>query len=234
MKGVIRKELRQYFHSMTGYAFAAMFLCVSGAIFVTGNLFSQQGQIAAFFSTAASLLLYLVPILTMRMYAEERKQKTDELLLCAPVPIATVMIGKFLAAFLVFLAALTGTLAYPAILYAFGFWEPMTVAGCYAGFMLLAAALIAVGQFISVLTDSQFVAAIVTYSVFSLTAIAGSAASAVSDEWLRAALRFVSLTAHMSGFSYGVFNLAEAVYYMSIAALFLFAGVYVLQRKRVA
>ena len=110
----------------------------------------------------------------------------------------------------------------------------MTVAGCYAGCMLLAAALIAVGQFISVMTDSQFVAAIVTYSVFSLTAIAGSAASAVSDAWLSAVLRVVALVAHTSGFSYGVFNLAEAVYYVSITALFLFASVYVLQRKRVA
>lgn len=234
MRSIVRKELRQVFHSMTGYAFVAMFLCVSGAIFVTGNLFSQQGQIAVFFSSLSSLLLYLIPILTMRLYAEERKQKTDELLLSAPVSIAAVMLGKFLAAFIVFLIPLAGTLVYPAILYAYGFFEPMTVAGCYAGCMLLAAALIAVGQFISVMTDSQFVAAIVTYSVFSLTAIAGSAASAVSDTWLSAVLRFVALVAHTSGFSYGVFNLAEAVYYVSITALFLFASVYVLQRKRVA
>lgn len=234
MRGVFRKELRQYFHTMTGYAFIAMFLCVAGAMFVTGNLLSQRGEITAFFANASTLLLYLLPILTMRMYAEERKQRTDELLLTAPVSLVTVMLSKFLAAFCVFLMPLAATLIYPAVLAAYGFWEPMTVVGNYAGCMLLAAALIAMGQFISVLTDSQFVAAIVTYSLFSLLAIAGNVSAAATNEWARAVLHFVALPAHMTGFSYGVFNLAEAIYYLSITALFLFGSVYVLQRKRVA
>lgn len=234
MKGVYRKELRQYFHTMTGYAFIAMFLCITGAVFVVGNLISQNGNITAFFSSISSVLLYLLPILTMRMYAEERKQRTDELLLTAPVSLVTVMIGKFLAAFSVFMLPLLCTLLYPAILAFFGFWEPVTVLGNYMGCMLLAATLIAIGQFISVLTDSQFVAAIVTYSLFSLLAIAGNVSAAVSSAPLREALQFVAVINHMAGFSYGVFNLADAVYYLSTTLLFLFGCVYVLQRKRVA
>lgn len=234
MWGVCRKELRQYFHTMTGYAFIAMFLCITGSIFIIGNLLSQNGNIAVFFSSMSSVLLYLLPILTMRMYAEEKKQRTDELLLTAPISLAAVMIGKFGAAFIVFMLPFLCILLYPVILASFGFWEPMMVLGNYVGCMLLAAALIAIGQFISVLTDSQFVAAIVTYSIFTLLAIAGNVSASISVEPLREMLQFVAVTAHMTGFSYGVFSLAEVVYYLSITSLFLFGCVYLLQRKRVA
>ena len=234
MWGVYRKELRQYLHTMTGYAFIAMFLCISGCMFVIGNLIAQSGEITVFFSSASTLLLYLLPILTMRMYAEERKQRTDELLMTAPVSLLALMAGKFLAAFSVFAMPLCVTLIYPVILACYGFWEPMTVLGNYAGCMLLASTLIAIGQFISVLTDSQFVAAIVTYSLFSLLAIVGNLSPALPSAALRQALAFVAVTAHMTGFSYGVFNLADAVYYLSTTLLFLFGCVFVLQRKRVA
>lgn len=234
MKGVYRKELRQYFHSMTGYAFIAMFLCISGVVFTVGNLIPQNGKITVFFSSFSSVMLYLLPILTMRVYAEEKKQRTDELLMTAPVSAACVMAGKFLAAFTVFLIPLAGTLLYPAVLARFGFWEGAAVLGNYAGCMLLGAALIAIGQFISVLSESQFVAAIVTYSLFTLLSIAGNMSASAGSPALRALLRFAAVPAHMDGFSWGVFPLADAVYYLSVALLFLLGCVYVLQRKRVA
>ena len=234
MKGLLRKEWTHLFQTMTGYVFVAMYLALSGAVFTLSNLLSQSGDIKSYFSIFTTVSVLICPILTMGSFSEERKQKTDELLLTAPVSLTSVVISKFLATLSVFLLPMLVTLAYPALLAAYGASAPMVTLGNYVGLTLLAAACIAIGQFLSMLTDSQFVAAMMTYSVFALLLLAGAGVTMVSDPAAQKALRFLAIAAHCEGFSYGVFDWTQAVYFISIAALFLFLGVTVLERRRLA
>ncbi len=232
MAGIYKKEISHYFKTMTGYVFIAMYLAVSGAMFTTVNLLSQNGDIRAYFSAMTTVVTFLLPILTMGMFAEERKQKTDELLLTSPISLTAVVLGKFFSTFTVFLIPLSVTGIYPLLLSAFGASAPMVTLGSFFGFMLLAMAFIAIGLFLSMLTDSQFVASVMTYSLFALLLLANGTTALSGSAVLNALLRFVALTGHYNGFSYGVFQLTEIIYYVSIAALFLFLSIYMLERKR--
>jgi len=234
MKGLFAKEWRHLFTTMTGYVFIALYLALSGAVFTLTCLLAQSGDIKSYFSVFNTVAVLLFPILTMGSFSEERRQKTDELLLTAPVTLTSVVLGKFLATLAVFLLPMLITLCYPAVLYAFGVRALAATVGNYVGLVLLAGACIALGQFLSLLTDSQFVAAMTTYAVFGLLLLAGSAVSMVHQPMLQAALRFLAIVTHCEGFSYGVFDAMEAVYYLSVTVLFLFLSVYVLERRRIS
>ncbi|NLA53050.1 MAG: ABC transporter permease subunit [Clostridiales bacterium] len=234
MRGIFAKEWRHYFKTMTGYAFVAMYLALSGAVFTFTNLLAQDGDIKSYFSLFTTVAILLFPILTMGIFAEERKQKTDELLLTSPVTMTAIVLGKFLAMFTVFLIPMFITLIYPAVLLFYGAGAFAETAGNYAGLMLLSMACIAIGQFISLLSESQFVCAILTYAVFALLLFAGQAMSLVSHPVLKSTLSFLAITGHSNGFSYGVFDLTQLVYFLSISALFLSLSVFVLERRRLA
>ena len=234
MKGIYRKEMSQYFHSLSGFIFIAMYLALSGVLFTTLNLLAQNGDIKVYYSAAVILCMLLIPILTMRLFSDERKQKTDTLLLTSPVSLTTIILGKFGATFTVFLIPLAISGIYPVILLFMGVSAPWIFLGNLLGMMLLGAALIAIGLFLSMQTDSQFIAAVLTYSLFVLSFLAGSATTFTGNPILLGILRFVAIAEHCRGLSYGVFPLADILYYLSITALFLFLGVYTLERKRLA
>jgi len=234
MKGLFCKEWNHLFKTMTGYVFIALYLALSGAVFTLTCLLAQSGDIKSYFSVFNTVSVLLFPILTMGLFSEERKQKTDELLLTAPVTLTSVVMGKFLATLSVFLLPMLVTLCYPAVLYLFGVRALAVTVGNYLGLLLLASACIALGEFLSLLTDSQFVAAMTSYAVFGLLLLAGSATSMVSNPTLQAALAFLAITTHCQGFAYGVFDLMEAVYFLSVTALFLFLSVYMLERRRLS
>ena len=234
MKGVFSKEWRHFFKNMTGYVFIAMYLALSGAVFSATNLLTQSGDIKSYFSVFNTVSVLLFPILTMGVFSEERKQKTDELLLTAPVSITAIVLGKYLATLAAFMVPMAVTLVYPIILAGFGAHAWMATVGNYLGLALLAGACIAIGQFLSLLTDSQFVAAITTYAVFVLCLFADTGSRMVADPLLKGALAFLAIAEHSKGFSYGVFEMSQAVYYLSIISLFLFLSVYLLERKRLS
>lgn len=231
MQGIIKKEWNQYFKSMTGYIFFAIFLMITGVYFVMGNLMSQNGDIKTFFSSIFSVIMFLIPILTMRSFSEEKKQKTDELLFTSPVRITTVILGKFFATFFVFLAALCFTLLYAVILSVLGASDPAVTVGNYVGIALMAAAFISIGLFISVQTESQLVSAIVTYGVLLLLYLMNSA-KAFLDGIAGQLAGFLAVTGHFEEFTYGIFNPVHVVYYVSITVLFLFLSVYSLESRR--
>lgn len=231
MSGIIKKEWNQYFKSMTGYVFIAIFLVITGLYFVMVNLMSQNGDIRSFFSAIFSVIMFLIPILTMRSYSEEKKQRTDELLLTSPVRITWVILGKFIATFLVFLTALSFTLLYPAVLAALGSFDPMVTMGNYLGLALMAAVFISIGLFVSVQTESQLVSAVVTYAIILLLYLMNSAKIFI-DGAAGKILNFFAVTGHFEEFTYGIFNTGSVLYFISITAIFLFFSIYSLEIKR--
>lgn len=168
MLAILKKELYTYFKSMTGYIFMASLLFFVGLFFVLTNLIGMSPQYNSVLSNITFVFLLIVPILTMRLMAEEAKQKTDQLLLTSPISLPQIVIGKYLGAVSVLLLTLLITFIYPIILSTMGTVNWGEVLGGYIGFFLFGSALIAVGLFISSLTDNQVIAAVVTFTVLLL------------------------------------------------------------------
>ncbi|HHY81217.1 MAG TPA: ABC transporter permease [Clostridiales bacterium] len=168
MLAIIKKEFLTYFKSMTGYIFMASLLFFVGLFFVMSNLLSLSPDYNTVLSNITFVFLLVVPILTMRLMAEETRQKTDQLLLTSPVSLTEIVMGKYLGAVSVLFLTLAITWIYPIILSTMGSVTWSEVIGGYIGFFLFGSALIAVGLFISSITDNQVIAAVATFTTLLL------------------------------------------------------------------
>ena len=169
MAAIFKREMKMYFSSMIGYVFTAFFVLVTAIYFSLQNILSLSPQFENVFNSVIMMFLILAPILTMRLLSEETKQKTDQLLLTSPVSVVGVVLGKFFAAVTVFIIALVITMLFPLILSFYGSIAVAQIIGSYIGFFLLGSSFIAVGLWISSITDNQIVSAVATFaSVFLL------------------------------------------------------------------
>ncbi len=231
MKAIFKRELRAYFTSMLGYIFLTMFLVLTGVLFYLNNVYFGVTSVKNFFDLLTTWAIFIIPLLTMRLYAEDRKLKTDQLLLTAPVSVRSVVLGKFFAAFTVLMAAVVITLIYIVVISFFGTVNWAETISCYVGFILLCTVVLAIGGFMSSLTDSQIVAAVSTYAVLIVTVFLGNIASAASGV-LKTALLWISPTERFLDFAMGILDPSALVYYLSLTVLFLFLTVNVTERRR--
>ena len=163
MLAIMKREFKAYFSSPTGYVFMGFFLLLTGFFFVMSNVLQASPDYNAVLGSITFIFLIVVPVLTMRLISEETKQKTDQLLLTSPLSLTKMVLGKYFAAVGVFLLTLLVTALYPVLLSLFGSVAVWEILGGYIGFFLLGSAFIAVGLFVSSLTDNQVIAAIVTF-----------------------------------------------------------------------
>ena len=164
MLAVFMRELRAYFENITGFIFMGFFLLLSGIFFVFNNLIPQSPNYNGVLGSMTFIFLIVVPILTMRLLSEETRQKTDQLLITSPLSLTGMVLGKYLAAVAVFLLALVVTFIYPVLIDIVGDVNLPEIIGGYIGFFLLGSAFIAVGLFVSSLTENQVIAAVVTFA----------------------------------------------------------------------
>ena len=170
MLAIYKKELRQYFNSMIGFVFLAFFLVIIGIYTWAYNLSSGLGNFVVTLGGISFMYVLLVPILTMRIVAEENRQKTDQLLYTAPVSLTKIIVGKYFAVLTLFSCAFIPICIYPLIIHMYG--TDVRLAPAYSsiiGFYLLGAATIAIGLFISSLTESQVIASVVSFITLLLT-----------------------------------------------------------------
>lgn len=222
MKTIYKKELRQYFHSVIGYVFLAIFLLIGGYYFMVSNLLAGSGDIADFFQNIVQILIFLMPLLTMRSFSEEKRQKTEILLYTKARRIRDVVLGKYLAAMTVFGAGLFVTLAFPLILAACGSSQAALTAGCYMGLILLMGAFISIGMFVSSLTDNQIVAAAGTYLILFLMWYSYGFGSTVQNQALLRLLNRISLMNLYYELVMGVLNPSGILTLVSVSVIFLF------------
>ncbi|MFQ3619533.1 MAG: ABC transporter permease [Spirochaetales bacterium] len=169
MMAIWKRELKSYFLTPMGYIYMGFFLLVAGVFFTFGNLLTRSSQYTGFLGGILFIYLFAVPLLTMRLFSEEKRQRTDQLLLTSPVSIPEIVLGKFLAAFTVYLITLAITVIYAIVVGVFGdlaFWETL---GSYIGFIFLGASYISVGVLVSAGTENQLTSALVSF--FSLLLI---------------------------------------------------------------
>ena len=226
MKAIFNREFNSYFTSMLGYVFLTIFLLLTGVMFYVVNIRFMTARMTNFFSIVNNWALFLLPLLTMRLFSE------DQLLLTAPISTKEIVFGKYLAAFGIFMVGVLITLIYPVILAFTGNLPIAETISCYVGFILLCSAILAIGAFMSSITESQIVAAVATYGVLIFTLLLGSVASNVSNEIIVKILLWLSPVQRFSDFTLGILNFEPIIYYLSITGLFLFFTVMVFERRR--
>ncbi len=249
MKGILaiyRREIGSFFVSPIAYVVIGLFLVISGIFFyftLAGAIQWYQGMqmqamrsgmppevdlanevLRSFINTTATIILFLAPILTMGVYAEERRRGTMEMLMTSPISEFQIVVGKFLAAFTLFLIMIAPTLLYQLIVRMYSD-PPMPwkiVLTSYLGLVLLGATLIAIGCFISSLTESQIVAAAITFVVSLILWLLNAFVGRSSNDWLSQVGQYLSILQHHDDFAKGVIDTTNIIYYISMILLALF------------
>lgn len=224
MWAVYKKELKSYFLSPIGYVVVGILLLVCAVFFYLTTVSSGSVDLGAlYFYTALYGLMIAVPILTMRMFAEERKTGTEQLILTTPVNIVGVVVGKFLAAMSVILVALLISFIYFGIMCYFGNPNIMVLLVAMLGFLLVSGAAIAIGMFASSITESQVIAGITTIAFLIMSLF-------IPD--LGKEFQLVSIIDFYQKFPLGVISLSEVVGAVSLTAMFMAFTIIVMQRRK--
>ena len=224
MWAVLKKEFKSYFLSPIGYVFIGLFLAMFSLLFYIITIYSGTVTYqAVFYNAVIYVLIFIIPLLTMRMFAEERKSGTEQLLMTSPRSIVGITLGKFIAATLVVVITELLTLIYLGILCYFKVPDMATVGVTMLGFLLLSMAYISLGMFISSLTENQIVAAIVTIAIFVVTWLLPN----LSTSFLQ-----FSLFEKFYPYVTGVFPITETINFVSLTIMFIVLTIIVLKRRK--
>ena len=216
MFAVIKKELKSYLLSPIGYIFIGLFLLMFSILFYNSIFKAGVAYFQYAFYDASTIMTFLIPVLTMRMFSEERKNGTEQLLLTSPRSITSIVLGKFFAAGIIMIITEALTLIYFAILKYFGNPSLLVALNTLLGFLLLSLAYISFGMFASSLPENQIVAAIITIAFFLFVSFFQSSVGILS---------MFSLVSMFQKFPLGIIALKEVVGYLSFTVLFILLAV---------
>ena len=246
---VFKREFRAYFTSPMAYAVIVIFLLIAGYLFYSGMSYYAIISIEAMrnprmaglnvadmvlnplFSNMSVVMLLMLPTLTMRLFAEEKKSGTFELLFTYPMRDVEVLLGKYGAALAVFAIMLALTGVYQIILVSMGKIATGVVVSGYLGLLLLGASFLALGVLVSAMTENQIVAAVISFGCLLLLWLVGWSSSLIQTD-LGKVLAHLSLIEHFSNFARGLIDTVDLVYYASFIFFFLFLTLRTLESKR--
>ena len=232
MLAIYKREMR-YFTGVIGYVFLVIFLAVAGVAFAYTTLFSMSSNLSSYYTVMLLFSAIVLPILTMKSFSEEKKTKTEQLLLTAPVSIISVVAGKFLASYTMFAGALIFTALYAVILIPYGALSVAVIIGNVAALLLVGMVFISIGLFVSSLTENQLAAAVGTIAIILVLLGIGLLSTLLpSSYWLRFVLDALSVFNRFQNFTNGYFDIASLVYYLSVSCVFLYFTVRVYDRRR--
>lgn len=228
---VMRKELISYFSSYIAYILVALFLLIAGYFFYAGTIVFGHGSLEGVYGNTLIVLLFLMPLITMRLLSEERKTGSFELLLTKPVTEVHIVVGKFLAALTLWFLMVLPTALYGVLLYVFADPKPdvLVLMTQSLSLFLVGAAFIAVGLFASSLTENQMVAAFLAFSFMLLLWLLNWVASSVgAAQWLE----YFTISNYIDDLLKGVVDVRDIVFYLSFMAFWLYAAVMRLYARR--
>ena len=246
MLAIYRKELRSYFITPVGYIYVGIFLALSALVFCYTTLMQKSYDTSTYFTFMIFSFVVLIPLLTMKLFSEEKKLRTEQMLLTSPVTITGMVMGKYLAALTMFVSSLLLSCINFIPLLAIAAKERAEAAssaiyigpsfpqiiGSLIGVVLIGAAFIAVGMLISTLTENQLASAIITVAVLLLMIILGFVNNFISNYAVRFVIDWISVLSRFSPFSYGRFDFAALLYYVSLSSGFIFLTVRVYEKRR--
>jgi len=242
MLAIWKREVQNYFLTPIGYVFMGIFLLVGGVFFFLYNIMYASSDLSTMFGNLSYLFMLAVPILTMKLLSEEKRSKTDQLLLTSPRSIWDIVLGKFMAACTVLLATMAVTLVYVLVIvtYSADIYTGGVHAGMifsnYLGFFLLGCAYIAIGTLMSAMTENQVSAAVLTMGLNMMLQliemVLPSMTLPANLEFLHTAFSWVSMYTRYYDFVAGIISFANVFYFVSLCGVILFLAVRVIDKRR--
>ncbi|WP_178726581.1 ABC transporter permease [Huintestinicola sp.] len=233
MGAIYKREMRAFFTSPIAYIYLAIFYVISAFYFVGNNIMGATTDMSYAFLGIFMIIMLFIPLLTMRLMSDEKKQKTDQGLLTAPVNLAEIVLGKFFAAATVFVIGMAIYIPYVLVLLNLaGGLNWAAVIGNFVGLLLVGTSFISIGLFVSSLTEIQIVAAIVSLLINFLLYMIDIFASRVSFAPLKQVMVAVGFYNRYTEFTQGILNITSVVFFISVIFIFNFLTVRVLERRR--
>ena len=232
MFAIFKRELKAYFTSPLGYVFLAIFYAFSGLFFYIFSLSVGSTDISSVFLMMFIVLMVFVPLLTMRLLSEDKKQKTDQLILTAPVSLLSIVMGKFLAAYAIFAIGVAVMPVYGFVMSTFATVSWLPIRGNTVGLLLLCGIFVSIGLFISSLTENQMIAAIGGFFINLMILLMNTLKSALPNGFLQDVLSSISVYSRYSEITSGIFSLSSLIFFVSVIFIFLFLTVRVLEKRR--
>ena len=232
MGAIFRREFGAYFTSSIAYIFLAVFWIFSGYFFFAGCLAPATTDMSRMFQSMFLIVIFLIPILTMRLFSEEKKQKTEQGLLTAPVSLGEIVFGKYFAALALYTIALLMPFVYALILSGFGVVEWGMVFANFLALFLLGAAFIAVGGLVSALTENQIAAAVLSFIALMVLYMIDVINGSISVGFVNKVLDALSFYRKYYAITCGLFNVSTIVFYVSVAVVFNYLTIRVFERRR--
>jgi len=227
-----KRELQGYFFTPVGYVFTGVFLTLSSVIFFLTIMQTRSSDLLSFIGTMSYLWMLLCPVLTMRLLAEEKQKRTDQLLLTSPVSLPGVVLGKYLAAVTVMALTVLLTGLFVLIVAIYGKVYPGELLVGYLGFVLQGCAFIALDLFISSTTSNQVTAVVAAFGANFVLWMLDLLQSAVSIDWVNSLLSFFSLYERTEPFLMGQLSFASVGYDVAFAAAFLLLTIHRMDSRR--
>ncbi len=234
MLAIYKRDVKSFFKTPAGYIFMGIFLCASGFLCSLSTLQAQTCDVSTYFQFLMFAYVVIIPLLTMKSFAEEKRQGTEQLLLTSPVSLWSMVLAKFAAAFTMFLITIGVSCLFFIPLGIYGEPNPGKILGCLIGMILIASCFIAIGLFVSSLTENQFVAAMGTVGLLALLVILGVLDSYINSKLISVIIGWVSIYSRFTNFTYGIFDLPAVLYYISVCVVFLFFTVRIYEKRRYA
>ena len=245
MFAVYKKELRSYFLNAIGYVYVGVFLAVSAILSCLTTLTAATYDTTDYFSYIIFSFIVLIPLLTMKTFAEEKKLRTEQLLLTAPVSLWGMVLGKFFAAMTLFVSSVLVSCINFFPLYAYANAEGLndayasavgpvgvSIICCTVGIILIGTAFIAIGMFISSLTENQLAAAIITVAIIVAMLFLNMINGSIENYAVRFVIDWVCFASRFAPFASGMFDPSAILYYLSVSAIFLLLTVRVYDKRR--
>jgi ABC-2 type transport system permease protein len=230
---IFKREFKGYFNSTIAYIFITVFLVLTGWLFFRTFFIMNEAEMRGFFGVLPWIFLFFVPAITMRLWAEEKKLGTIEILMTLPVKDHEVIFGKFLASY-AFLAV-TILLSFPIVINVFYLGNPDKgpIIGGYIGALLMGGAFLSIGLFVSSLTENQIIAFIIAVIIsFSLLIIGEQFVLFSLPDWLIPLFSYLGLGSHFSSIGRGVVDSRDIIYYLSVILFFIFLNIRTLEGRR--
>ena len=233
MLAIFKREMKGYFTGVIGYVFLVLFLAVAGIVFCYTTLFSMSADVSSYFTIMLIFCAVMLPILTMKSFSEERKTKTEQLLLTSPISIVSMVFGKLLACYVIFAGAVIFTSLYFLLLIPFATLKVAALIGNIVALLLVGLVFISIGIFVSSLTENQLSAAIGTIGIILAFLCIGIISTLLpTSYWIRYVFDALSVFSRFAGFTNGYFDLASVIYYLSVSGIFVFLTIRNFDRRR--
>jgi len=248
MLAIYKRELRSYFLTSVAYVYLATLFVFFGMFFLFNNVLARvsymgpapiSGNFAPVFGQMLIILLFLTPVLTMKLLSEERRQKTDQLLHTVPTSTFEIVLAKYLSALTVFSTGMVISMIYPALIHFMADAPVKSLISAYLGFYLVGACFIAICVFASAITESQFISALVGFGIILGMWFMEFLASYIKPDessffvtLFRTAFDSLAIVSRFSDFQSGIIKLASVIYYLSWAIFFLFLTMRTIDKRR--